>query len=160
MPPQPLFHMLLTLSWRRPPRTQTQSPLPFMSKFLCWFELRSGWEQDWGASLSLWLVSAAKFISSALETSILVDLRLSLLKFASRRLGVAWWASSYVCVSWEVCLTPPLVDIDSKWLNPPWWLIERGNELLDNPALCELLNEDVASLEGWNFRNKSCVTCS
>ena len=35
-----------------------------------------------------------------------------------------------------------------------------GKGLVDNPALCELLNKDVASLEGWNFRNKSCVTYS
>jgi hypothetical protein len=31
---------------------------------------------------------------------------------------------------------------------------------VEDPALCELLNEDVASLVGVNFRNKSFVSCA
>ena len=31
---------------------------------------------------------------------------------------------------------------------------------MENPALCELLNGDVASFVGVNFGNKSCVSCS
>jgi hypothetical protein len=31
---------------------------------------------------------------------------------------------------------------------------------VEDPALCELLNEDVASLVGVNFENKSLVSCA
>ena len=31
---------------------------------------------------------------------------------------------------------------------------------MDNPALCELVNRDIAYFVGVNFRNKFSVTCS
>ena len=31
---------------------------------------------------------------------------------------------------------------------------------MDNPALCELLNGNIASFVGVNIENKSCVSCS
>jgi hypothetical protein len=40
------------------------------------------------------------------------------------------------------------------------WLIEKGKESVEDPALCELLNGDVASSVKVNFRNKSLVSCA
>ena len=37
--------------------------------------------------------------------------------------------------------------------------MSEEKRLVDNPALCELLSGDVASLVGVNLRNKPCVTC-
>ena len=110
------------------------------------------WKQDWDVSLSLWLVSAANFISRALEASSSIDSHLLLLKFASRRLGITRGASSLMCAPPEICITLSLVVFDSEWPNPPLWLIEWGKGLADNPALGELLNGEVAPLVRMSFR--------
>ena len=92
---------------------QNLSPIPpRVNPYLIWARAWV-WARS-SVGLSFWLVSAAKFISTALEPSPFVDSCLLLLKLASRRLGVTRGAPSRVWAPRKVCISPSFVDFASK----------------------------------------------
>ena len=54
--------------------------------------------------------------------------------FAPRRLEVPVSSHFFVVESLEVCISPPLRENISKWLNPPTWLIGRGKRVIGQPC--------------------------
>jgi hypothetical protein len=119
----------------------------------------------WSSKEDLYLLEllsekAATFISRALEASSSINSHLLLLKLTCRRFWCRSVEGTLGCVRSGKFVLPILCGFHSKWLNPPLWLIEWGKGLAEDPALCELLNRDVASLVGVNFGNKSLVSCA
>ena len=54
--------------------------------------------------------------------------------FAPRRLEVPVSSHSFVVEPPEVCITPSLRENNSKWLNPPMWLIGWGKRVIGQPC--------------------------
>jgi hypothetical protein len=75
-----------------------------------------------------------------------------------RRLGVVRELPRIVVKSREVCIALLFMGIDSKNRVGIGGNLGRIRVERD-PALCELINEDVGNLCGWpNFRNKYCIS--
>jgi len=71
--------------------------------------------------------------------------------FAPRRLEVPVSSHSFVVEPPEVCIFPSLCESNSKWLNPPTWLIGRGKRVIGQPCSLWAPQRRRSSFRGVNF---------
>jgi len=90
-----------------------------------WEEVRFG---SWGVSTSRAnTCSSQEALEATFDLSIRVPYSWS---FAPRRLEVSVSSHSFVVELPKVCIIPFLRENNSKWLNPPMWLIGRGKRVI------------------------------